>query len=368
MIRLSAVVVGLGLVASQAMAQSAPKISLQPPSAALRHEFTSIGSVRELADGRVLVTDVRDDRLLVGDFTSGNVQAISAVGAGPLEYRDLGTLIALGGDTTLMADASNRRYLILRSDRIVSTLGPDDPLVAALGTRLVGADALGHLVATRVIAAAPSGEARRRNARAIISIDRRTLGVDTITEIRDVELRTRAVGPPERGVFQTSTVVLSSPEQAAVFPDGAIAIALQEPYRVEWHLRDGAAPRAAPIETTAPPLDEAEVAWWKKRYEESSGSPWTFPADRFPFADFVPPFRVDALTALPDGSLLIAREPWSGSDGNEYDVVDRRGVRTGTLRLAKGARVVGSGDGAIYVAGIDADGIERLRRHPWSGR
>lgn len=354
------------LTALPAMAQeSARPISLGVATGALGHEFIKIGSVRELSDGRVLVTDPNDDAIIVGDFSADSSRAIRALGSGPGEYRDLGMLIPLGGDTTLMADASNRRFLILYRDRILSTLAPDDPLVSALGTNLIGADASSRLVGIRVFASADVTKERRRNGRAIVSIDRRSLNVDTIARIRDTELSFQAVGPPDQGMFRTATVIMSSPEQAAVFADGQVAIALQEPYRVEWHGPDGRVLRGAPIERIAPPVDDAEREAWKKRYEALSGEPWTFPDDRFPWAEFVPPISQGALTALPDGNLLVAREPWSGGPGHNYDVIDRRGIRSGTLQLGASGRVVGAGRGVIYVASIDVDGIEHLQRHAW---
>ncbi len=348
------------------MAQErARPISLGAVTGALGHEFISIGSVRELSDGRVLVTDPSDDAIIVGDFSAGSSRAIRAVGSGPGEYRSLGMLISLGGDTTLMADASNRRFLTLYGDRILSTLAPDDPLVSALGTNLIGGDALSRLLGIRVFASADVTKERRRNGRAVVSIDRESLKVDTIARIRDTELSFQSVGPPDQGMFRTATVIMSSPEQAAVFPDGQVAIALQGPYRVEWHQPDGRVLRGAPIERIAPPVDDAEREAWKKRYEAFSGEPWTFPDDRFPWAEFVPPFSQQALTALPDGNLLVAREPWSGGKGNNYDVIDRRGIRIGTLHLGVSGRVIGAGHGVIYVASIDADGIEHLQRYAW---
>jgi hypothetical protein len=199
-------------------------------------------------------------------------------------------------------------------------------------------------------------------------VHRGTLRADTLVTIRDAELRTQADGAPGSGAFRTTSVLLSSPEQAAVFPDGTVAVALQEPYRVDWHAADGTVRRGAAIERTAPPLNEGEKQAWKERAEAASGGPLAFPLDRFPWAEFVPPFRAGGLTTLPNGDLLVAREPWSGSNGEEFDIIDRRGMRTGTLRLRAGERVVGTGRRDVYIAVADDDGIERLRRHPWAGR
>lgn len=352
------------LSASLAHAQSR-QFALRPSAAPVQHEFAHVGSVRELADGRLLVTDTGDDELLVVDVRSGAVLSIAAKGAGPGEFRDLGRLIALGGDTTIMADGSNRRALILHRDRVVATLATDDILLTVVGTDLVGADSRGNLVGLRRLSPADFAATPRRDPVALVSFNRRTMKADTIALLRAVEVHTKAAGLPPRQTLTTSTAIMSSPEQAAVFADGEIAVALQDPYRVEWHSVDGKVRQAAPIERVALPVDDAEKLAWKRRQEEWSGRPLDFSLDRFPWAATVPPFRQGALTTLSDGTLLVAREPWSGNPANVYDVVDRTGNRVGTLQLPARSRVVGSGRSSVFVAVADDDGIESLHRHAW---
>ena len=60
----------LALLASIAAAQS-PVFVLRPAAATLDHEFTRVGSVRELGDGRILVTETEEDVLLVADLHTG---------------------------------------------------------------------------------------------------------------------------------------------------------------------------------------------------------------------------------------------------------------------------------------------------------
>lgn len=64
----------------------APEIRrLSPPTGELPEQFTSLTSVRELPDGRVLVTDRRGGRLAVVDFAAGSARTVGrrAVGASP---------------------------------------------------------------------------------------------------------------------------------------------------------------------------------------------------------------------------------------------------------------------------------------------
>lgn len=354
----------IALCASVATAQT-PVIVLRAPNAMLEHEFSRIGSVRELANGSVLVTDVGDGVLVVADFGSGAVRTFGAKGAGPGEYRDLGRLIALRGDTTIMADGSNRRALLLFRDQVVATIPSDDPLIKVLGTDLIGADTVGRLCGLRSLPPKDFAATPRRDLIAVLCLNRATLQVDTLAMVRAVELHTQAIGTPPQQSFRTSTALMSSPEQAAVFPGGDLAVALQEPYRVDRYTASGAVRRGAPIERVPPPINDAEKVAWKKRYEDWSGKPAPAVFDRMPWAAVVPPFQQGGLSALPDGNLLVAREPWSGDSGNTFDVVDATGLRIGMLRLPAGSRVVGTGRGAVFVSVTDGDGIQRLHRHPW---
>ena len=72
----------LALVVSAALAPSliaqAPEFRIRPADANLAHEFTRIGSVRELADGRLLIGD--DDAILIADLRSGRVRRFDPAG------------------------------------------------------------------------------------------------------------------------------------------------------------------------------------------------------------------------------------------------------------------------------------------------
>ncbi|HEY4659275.1 MAG TPA: hypothetical protein VIH11_07190 [Gemmatimonadaceae bacterium] len=67
--------------------QSIPVSALKPANATIKEEFTSVVSVRELADRRVLVVVDRDQRVVVADLRSGTVTQVGRQGNGPEEYR-----------------------------------------------------------------------------------------------------------------------------------------------------------------------------------------------------------------------------------------------------------------------------------------
>src|SRR6185503_15284441 len=73
-------------------------IRLTTPNATLAEEFSAIRGVRELADGRLLVSDYIDQRVVLVDLDRGTVVVRVGKGSGPAEARLPTRLIAIPGD------------------------------------------------------------------------------------------------------------------------------------------------------------------------------------------------------------------------------------------------------------------------------
>jgi hypothetical protein len=351
------------LVPRATLAAQAPPLRLRPALDSLDHEFTRIGSVRELSDGRLLVSDNGERQLLLASFTSADVVTIGRRGAGPGEYTDLGELIALRGDTTIFSDQSNGRFALVHGQRIVATIPADDPFYARGGPQLIGASREGMFL--KALAAFPANAgARYRLGVAAMLVPRDGSRADTLTALRGNQMSMMAVGPAGSGSMRTMSVIFASAEQATIFADGWIAVALQDPYRVDWYPPNAPARRGAAIEREQPPVTEAEKEAWMRAAEASMGRAFPIPKAELAWAEHIAPFRDGALVPLADGRLLLAKLAWSGRAEPEYDVVDRRGSRVGVLRLAKDERVVGTGARGLYVAAADEDGLQWLRVHP----
>jgi hypothetical protein len=128
-------------------AQRPTIIKLPPADARLETAFTAITSIRELSDGRIIVSDPRDLQLIIADFRSRRVQPISRKGAGPGEYGMAGPARPLSGDSSLLVDFMQRRWLLLDGERVVATIPPDNPIIRRTTMGMVsGADRLGHVV------------------------------------------------------------------------------------------------------------------------------------------------------------------------------------------------------------------------------
>ena len=140
------VLIAVATVPRVASSQSLPRITVGPANATLTDDFVALFSLRELADGRVLLTDGRAQEIYVADFSSGRATPVTRKGKGPLEFSFAGALHASAADSTIMNDLSNRRWLLFAGGKAVGTLPPDHPAVKNAST-ISGADRRGRVLA-----------------------------------------------------------------------------------------------------------------------------------------------------------------------------------------------------------------------------
>lgn len=96
-------------------AQQGPR-ALGAPDTEYEEPFSSVAGLRELRDGRVIVVDPRDKLVNLVDFRSGSATTIGREGSGPQEFGIPLRLFAAPGDTTLLFDPLNSRYLLIGPD------------------------------------------------------------------------------------------------------------------------------------------------------------------------------------------------------------------------------------------------------------
>jgi hypothetical protein len=352
-------------------------LQLRPADGEIAEGFSVISSIRELGDGRVLISDEKETRLILADFRSGSVTTLGRRGRGPGEYQQVARLWAVAGDSTLHKEPFSARLLMLDGARIAQTVGLADRALAFIASeRLLGVDHRGGMiVATR----ASSGDSLH-----LVRVLRGGARADTIARlqsqdgwsgsaVRDASTQPVAAGTRPPSARPNYVISLTAPDQVAVFPDGWIAIARANPYRVDWcppvqRCRVGAVisadqPRMTDREKQAYLEIAARTHGWPPTSDlsETSGWPNVLP----PFA--ARPSRVDAgeVLALPDGSVLIERLPSAAAMWVQYDIVTRDGRVAGRIRLPLGEQIVGFGKQSVYVVAVDSDGLQRLRRHPW---
>lgn len=355
--------------------QRAPAMRLAPANATLAREFSDIVAVRELRDGRVVIAERRDNEVVVADLTSGEVRAVARSGSGPREFRRADQLFAIGSDSTILDDPMNGRWLLLEADRVVETVPPDAPAVERLRIP-IGADTLG-----RMLGLGGAVNARQMLAGGTVDsfvalfVHRATGRTDTVARLLPPPVTRPGVARnPDTHVARVSFRIpwWAAGEQAILFPDGWVAIARLNPYRVDWRSADGQVLRGAPLPFTPTRMDERERRAYLERAARRTGRAAASPASVAAWPDELPPFfsaalgpPSPALSAAPDGRLLILRAPTAATPGTHYDVVDRTGTLVAELTLPFNDVIAGFGVKSVYVVTSDTDGIQHFRRHPW---
>jgi hypothetical protein len=249
-------------------------------------------------------------------------------------------------------------------DSIVTTLSPAAVVIATTAGSLLGADSLGRVHASLPMPFDDLGGGMRRIRRNHVLVDRTTVRVDTVTTVRGTTLRSQESGPEGSRTTTNMELMFSVADQSLLFRDGWLAVARQEPYRVDWFPPGGAPIPGSPIAHGVVRVNDTEKEHWAARISRDFPNAAASLAV-IPFTDVLAPFTAGSLVALPNGTLLVRRHPTSRAPGNDHDIIDRRGVRIATLKLAPDARVVAAGLAHLYVATRDEDGIERLSRHAW---
>ena len=362
-----------------AAAQTARPLPFERPDKTLPHEFSQIRGLRELRDGRVLVTDRLEEQVFLADFTTGRVTPVGRVGAGPSEYHLPGTLLPWPGDSTLLVDEGNARFAIIGPDlairRSFSSQAADGPYT--IWPR--AADALGRLYFV-IPRWAAGPRMREKDSIAIARVDPTTRRVERLALVNG------STEPPG-GVQHGIPYVPFAPEDAwQAGPNGQVVIVRSADYHVEWRSADGRVLVGPRVTYRALPVTQADkVAYTRTFMEHASiggrGSGGTAPtalsavpeamrtdeaiaglAARNIFAARRPPFTDAVPRFSPEGTLWVERSLPLGSSP-QWDIFDASGRLVAQATLPEGRRLVGLGNHALYAATRDESGIEHLERY-----
>lgn len=342
------------LVLSARLHAQTARQSLPAPNGRLNVEFSDLTTIRELADGRVMLFDRKEERLVVGEFSTGSVYDIARKGQGPAEFEFIATLLPLTGDTTIAADMT-RRWLILVGDSVVRKVLPEHSVLQR-ALQPLGADRNARIL-SQVFRGSIGSPAESSLA---VLVHRVTGDADTIARMA-VEGRRGPISTVNtpglgRGI-SVRRIPLTASESPLLFFDGWVAVVRLDPYRVDWRAPDGRWTLGRPLPIRSVRMTGAEKAAYVAR------NPWSRNATDWPAE--LPPFENPVtLLASPDGRVVVKRLPTLAEPGTRYDVIDRAGNRVTQIALPANEQILGFGARSVYVVVTDDDGIQRLRRHP----
>lgn len=358
-----------------------PERRLTRPEVSYPEPFSLIMGVRELPDGRVLVSDPIEQTLLRIDLVSGRAEPLGRVGEGPGEYRAPDRLFALPDGATLVTDLGNGRLSVVGADGrfreslpivVGSPGGPGRPTFL-LATH---ADAQGRLYFQPF--GAPGG--RPADSAAVARFDRRSGRIDTVAYVRIAPPVERSSGGENNRQVMLMPPAFPRQDGWAVAPDGRVAIVRAADYRVEWVTSAGRVV-GPPVPFRPVPIREADRQEWldaagsglRVGVENRNGEITTTfnrgrpGRDAAPQPDITwpsarPPFVPGSPLVTPEGELWVERSVSAGS-AREYDTFDGRGAHTGRVILPVGQRVIAFGRGTVYVVRRDADDLQYLERY-----
>src|SRR5688572_10525457 len=369
MIRTASCAVAFVLLSRVSDAQTVQPLSLQPSNGSLTEEFEALSSIRELRDGRLLLTDRRQQRLVLANLATGQVSTVGRRGQGPGEYSSPPQVFQLRGDSSLLVARTQRRWLLLDGASFVATLPPDEAALRETRGIVIGTDTLGRILTTRTPPQQPGVTVTGKgDSLALLLVERATGRADTIARLRRMPSRsTLSVDAQGRETAASYDVIgiMATEEVATIFPDGVVAVARLDPFRVDWRLPSGAWVRGDSIAIRPMTIDTRQKRWYMqvtagneapKAAETLSGWPAAFP-----------PFYSSPVPLIPaaDGRLLIRRPRDADHQGTRYLVIDRRGQLSGEITLTQNQSILGFGRSHVFVTSTDNDGVQTIRRHSW---
>ena len=373
---------------------------LPAPDKTFDEPFSQVGALRELANGQVFIADLRDKTLALVDLAAGSSTKVGREGSGPAEYGMPMRLFTAPGDTTLLFDPLNQRYLVIAPDgKPTSTFRVETaaPASRTEGPRLTiglttprAADARGRLYfESPGFAQGPDGAPRSADSAAITRYDRASKKMDTLSWVKLPKNNTQVTGSAGNvRMMVGGSNPLTARDEWAVFPDGRVAVVRSADYHVDWVLPDGTR-RSSPaitftsIRVTDADKREEEALRNKSRQNQmmmtvqqgpggtqrsvqmgpGANAPPLEPLTDWPAVK--PPFRQGqaSVWARPNGDLWVRRLEPAGAKGTLYDVINAQGAVSFQVRVPEGITLVGFGNGTIYTTKADADDLLYLQRH-----
>jgi len=345
--------------------------SLAEPDAVVPMEFSQVRGVRELSDGRVLVTDWIEERLVMVDAGFRRAISLGRAGSGPQEYRLPAALWPMAGDSTLLTDVGNGRLIVVGPDgRFARTISTETPGLGSVG----GIDERGRLYYV-MPAWARGASSLPGDSLELFRMDLAAARSERVAIVKG------STPPVHRGPRMTpgfSMIALAPQDAWRVLPSGGVLIVRAGDYHLE---RTGpAGVTAGPSYRYQPePTRPADRTAWVREFVTRSPTSGRGPdggmghsppmteaqiaqmVETNEFAATLPPF--ERLLIAPGGEAWVLRGRHAGADAI-YDRFNPGGTRIGQVRLPAGAEVVALGQRHVYVVTRDADDLQHLARHP----
>ena len=361
-------------------------VTLGEAEAVYEESFSVVSTVRELPDGRVLVADALGQVLVRWDLDAGAADTLGRGGEGPEEYRQPDAVWPLPGGKTLLVDLGNGRLTELSPELefgdtrpyAIGELGPGRELVLAIPQAV---DDRGRLY-FRSFGRMGVGELASDSAY-ILRMDLESEVVDSVGRIKLAGTTTRTTGSGNNQNTSVSPIPLSAADAWGVAADGRVVIVRSGDYRVDWIGSDGDVVSGPAVAYEAVRIGRGKREEWAHVRSETGGglgisievvnNAMTMTAgrggasndddlDQYEWPDHAPAFYGRPVPVDAGGRAWVRRHLEAG-EAPRYDVFDGTGEREMVVQLPPERRVVGFGDGKVYVVRMDEYGLQYLERY-----
>ncbi len=343
--------------------------------------FTSITGLRELSDGRLLISDRTERHVSLLDFDVGTADQIGRRGRGPGEYEIPAQLLALPGDTSLLVDFGNLRLTYITSD---GTLAGSISMVHESGVIVLPAcaDAAGRIYFTGqgAVRSTRGAPGTPTDSTPILRWEPAADRFDTVAMQASTPRRAGAMrlGEGRFNALSLHSQPFTPVDAWAVASDGRIAIARATGYRVDWIRPNGRQTQGPDVPFRPVRITDAEKEAWAERLSHSTvqmvtdgsrrGGSRAFQLPKpditeIDFPDVMPPFLSDGAHLTPEGELWIQRTQPNSEQRPLFDVFNNDGERIGQVRLPEGRKLTGFGAGTLYAVAVDEDDLQWLERY-----
>lgn len=345
---------------------------LPAPERVLPVDFTQVRGIRELPDGRVIISDRLDRGVVVADFGRGTTTPIGRTGSGPAEYRLPTGLTPMAGDSTLLVDEGNQRLAVIGPDlkihRSFNLMLPG--IGVPLGARGVDRRGRFHLQIPGWIHSEPGDTVF------VVRYDPRTRRVDTLARVKGSTPRrnSQTMGIPY--------VLFAAQDVWNMTPDGRVAVVRSGDYHVDWYDADGRMVKGPPIAFERRPVTmEDRIAHTRRFMENSSISGREANGGLSPLpqemldednirrvalaqeaAEVHPPFNEVTPLVGADGTLWVERSMRLGTP-QTWDVIGGDGRLVARMQMPRGRRLLGLSARWLYAVATDEDGLQHVERY-----
>lgn len=350
-------------------AQDVPRHTLAAPVATYADGLGSMRGVRELSDGRVLVADGLGEALIVWTPGAG-ADTLMNTGQGPEEYRVPDGLFPLPNDGTLLVDLGNARLTEIGSDLSFGETWPlaEGGMGPGMTIRIpVGTDDQGRIYFQQRV----GGMMNMSDTALIARFDPASDATDHLGSVRLPEQKREESGGANNRSVNIRPVPLSPQDAWNVAWDGRVAVARAGDYRLDWIDAEGAVARGGPVAYQPVSIRRADQEAWletlggglaismesdggppRMSFNRMGGSDQLGDPDDYEWPDEKPAFPGSAVRVDAQGHAWVERHRSAG-EPRLFDVFDASGNRVHQVELPVDRRLVGFGEGTVYLTRSD---------------